>query len=135
MADADLILARASATIGTVRYATAVRAGEHALVSDEPVRAGGADAGASPTELLLAGLGSCTAITLRMYADRKEWPLAGVRVELSLHRQAETSFIRRELQLDGALSAEQRTRLAEIAERTPVTRLIREGTEIRTVVT
>jgi putative redox protein len=130
----DEILARASATIGMARYATAIDAGGHMLVSDEPVKAGGAGAGTSPPELLLAALGSCTAITLRMYADRKEWPLSGVRVALTLHRQDGATFIRRELRLDGELAAEQRARLAEIAERTPVTRMIREGTEIRTTV-
>src|SRR5262249_52932753 len=68
-------VAHATADIGTGNYATALMAGHHALTADEPVKAGGTDAGPSPHELLCAALAGCTAITLRMYAQRKAWAL------------------------------------------------------------
>lgn len=111
-----------------------VRAGRHELVSDEPASNGGRDAGPAPYELLLAALGSCTAITLRMYADRKGWLLPGSRVLLSYHLpgDGDVEHIRREIRVEGDLVEAQRARLAEIAERTPVTRVLRRATEIRT---
>jgi putative redox protein len=69
-----------------------------------------------------------------MYADRKQWPLTGVRVNLHLRRQEKSSHIEREVHLEGRLDESQRARLAEIAEKTPVTLLIKSGTEIRTTV-
>src|SRR6266699_679503 len=70
-------------------YATAVRAGRHPLNADEPASRGGTDTGPSPYELLLAGLGACTAITLRMYAERKGWQLETIHVDLELHKDDE----------------------------------------------
>src|SRR5262249_3789266 len=128
----NVTLASAIAEIGTTRYDTAIRTHGHALTADEPVAPGGVNAGPSPFDLLLSAIGACTAIPLRMYADRKGWPLAGVRVALSLHRVGEATHIRRDLHLDGALDDAQRTRLADIAERTPVTRLVKSGAEVRT---
>ena len=75
-------MAHATADIGTVNYTVSLVAGHHALTSDERVAAGGQDAGASPHEILCAALGACTAITLPMYAQRKEWPLQAVHVAL-----------------------------------------------------
>src|SRR4029077_4650130 len=69
------IVAHATADIGTSNYTVTLVAGHHALTADEGAAAGGQDAGATPHELLCAALGACTAITLRMYAQRKEWPL------------------------------------------------------------
>jgi putative redox protein len=125
----------ATATIGTDRYHVDLRAGRHALAADEPADHGGADTGPSPFGLLLSGLGACTAITLRMYADRKQWPLEGVEVRLAYTaKDRATRWIDRQITLRGPLDDDQRARLAEIAEKTPVTRAVRGGTEIRTTV-
>ena len=106
--------------------------GGHALRGDEPVELGGADSGPAPFGLLLSGLGACTAITLRMYAEHQSWPLAGVDVELTyVVKDRNTRWIDRLITLHG-VDGDQRAKLAEIAEKTPVTRAVRAGTEIRT---
>jgi putative redox protein len=128
-------VAGAAATIGTDRYHTDLRSGRHGLAADEPADHGGADTGPSPWGLLLSGLGGCTAITLRMYAERKKWPLSGVYVELRyMVEDQHTRWIDRSVTVQG-VDEEQRAKLAEIAEKTPVTKAVRAGTEIRTTVT
>ncbi|MFI6843074.1 OsmC family protein [Kitasatospora sp. NPDC050467] len=109
-----------------------VKAGTHPLTSDEPVRRGGSDSGPEPFALLLASLGSCTAITLRMYAERKEWPLESVRVRLGYETDGRNGRITRRVALSGALDDTQRTRLLDICERTPVTLALRAGVAIDT---
>jgi putative redox protein len=125
-------VARAHCEIGTESYAVRIDAGGHALLADEPPAQGGKDAGPAPYDLLLASLGACTAITLRMYAERKGWPLAGATVDLHYAKQGDRASVERVLSLAGELSGEQRARLAEIAERTPVTLTLKQGLEIRT---
>ena len=128
-------VADATATIGTDRYHVDLEAGRHVLAADEPADHGGTDTGPPPFGLLLSGLGACTAITLRMYADRKQWPLEGVDVQLAYTvKDRATRWIDRQVTLRGPLENDQRARLAEIAEKTPVTRVVRAGTEIRTTV-
>lgn len=120
-----------TATIGRDRYATHIDAGGHAMTVDEPEKLGGANAGPAPYDLLLASLGACTAITLRMYADRKQWPLESVEVSLRLTGGVEDRRIVRTIAPKG-LDAEQAARLADIAERTPVTLTLRSGIAIDT---
>lgn len=121
---------------GSGRYANIVHAGRHRLRADEPEAAGGEDSGPTPYQLLLASLGACTSMTLRMYAERKGWPLERVAVELRharIHaadcaecenRDGKVDRIERVVHLDGALDAGQRARLLEIADRCPVHRTL-----------
>jgi putative redox protein len=126
-------MARATASIGKDSYTTRIEVGSHALIADEPARNGGHDAGPAPYDYLLAGLGACTAITLRMYADRKQWPMAAVSVGLHLgHAEDGAMLIRRTLSIDGALDQAQKARMAEIAEKTPVTLTLKAGLRIDT---
>jgi len=127
-----IIVAHAAGELCAENYRVALAMGEHRLISDEPRARGGTDAGPGPYELLLSSLAACTAITLRMYAERKQWPLAGVALDLRYIRDGEQSWIDRKITLNGDLAPEQRTRLAEIAERTPVTLTLKSGVEIKT---
>jgi putative redox protein len=104
------------------RYGVRIDAGGHALRADEPVDHGGGDTGPPPFGLLLSGLGACTAITLRMYAERKDWPLNGVDVQLTyVVKDRKAQWIDRVITVHGPLNDDQRRKLAEIAEKTPVT--------------
>ncbi len=114
----------------------------HSVIGDEPKDAGGDDQGMTPYEFLLAALGTCTAMTLRMYAERKGWDLQDVRVDLEHDRvhaddceECETgegrlSRIRRKVEVTGDLDDEQRARLQEIANRCPVHRTLEGPIEI-----
>lgn len=125
-------MAQGTAIIGRDQYRTQIEVGNgHRLVSDEPPSLGGADAGPSPYDLVIGGLGACTAITLRMYADLKQWPLESVQVQLRLSREDNAMVVYRSLQIKG-LDDAQKTRLADIAERTPVTLTLKSGLQIRT---
>ena len=126
-------MAHARAVIETAHYATTIDAGGHRIVADEPPSNGGADAGPAPYDLLLASLCACTAITLKMYADRKQWPMTKVTVDLHFTRDADKNErIDRVLHLEGDLTEEQRARFADIAERTPVTLTLKRGLPILT---
>ncbi len=130
--DRDHTIATATATSEETPYGVRINTGGHALRGDEPVGRGGADSGPAPFGLLLSGFGACTAITLRMYAEHQGWPLAGVNVELTyVVKDRNTRWIDRLITLHG-VDEDQRAKLAEIAEKTPVTRVVRAGTEIRT---
>jgi len=131
----DIVLGHITSHGADAHWATELRQGHNTLVADEGAHGGGADAGFSPFGLLLSGLAACTNITLRMYADRKGWPLTGVDVECTMHRtgaDADTDHIERVLSLEGDLEDDQRARLADIAERTPVTIVVKRGTPVHT---
>lgn len=130
-----------SARIGR-EFLTTIDSRTHAILADEPIPLGGRDLGMTPYELLLASLSSCMAMTMRMYANRKAWPLEGAYVQL---RTAPTrdpdrevriagarsvSRIERRIELTGPLTTEQRQRLVEIADRCPIKRNLEAGLEI-----
>ncbi|AIY41442.1 hypothetical protein LT85_2284 [Collimonas arenae] len=115
-------------------YGQQIQARTHQLRADEPLDNGGTDSGPAPYELLLAGLAACTSLTLRMYADRKQWELGMIDVRLRFSRDDQgQEKIDRTVAFGAALSEEQIARLAEICEKTPVTKTIRQGTPIATV--
>ena len=121
-----------------------IQVGPHRLQSDEPLASGGADSGPSPYDLLLAALGSCTSMTVALYARRKQWPLTGVTVTLRhsrIHaadceacetREGHLDRIERDVELVGSLEQEQRARLMEIANKCPVHRTLTAEVDIRT---
>ena len=121
-----------------------VEAGGHRLRSDEPVAAGGTASGPAPYDLLLAALGSCTSMTVGMYARRKQWPLERVTVRLRHSRvhakdcvaceteDAMLTLIDRDIQFEGPLNHDQRTRLLAIANRCPVHLTLTSRIDIRT---
>lgn len=113
-------------------YAQEIRVRDHVLWADEPVELDGLDSGPTPYELLLAAVGGCTSITIRMYARRKGWPLESLRVQM-FHEKVPASTgkpgelvdrIEKRVELVGPLTEDQRKRLLEIADRCPVHRTI-----------
>ncbi|UOQ78253.1 OsmC family protein [Hymenobacter sp. 5516J-16] len=125
--------------VGPEALLAEIQAGHHTYFVDEPRSVGGQDRGPTPYDLLLSALGACTAITLRLYATQKHWPLEGIEVGLSHHRvhrldcdQCEQAGemleeVRKELRLLGPLTPEQRQRLYLIAEKCPVQKTLTSG--------
>jgi len=116
-------------------YGQYVTAGRHVFGADEPESLSGKDTGPDPYELVLAGLGACTAMTIRMYADSKKIPLVRVEVTLRHVQRASTGKdikdkFERTITLVGDLTPEERGRLLEIAERCPVSKTLRQSSEI-----
>ncbi|HET6611319.1 MAG TPA: OsmC family protein [Kofleriaceae bacterium] len=121
-----------------------IEVSSHHLTADEPIAYGGSGTGATPYDLLLAALGACTSMTLRLYADRKGWPLEGVTVRLrhdKIHardceecetREGRIDWIDRRIEVTGVLDAEQRQRLLEIANKCPVHRTLTSEIHITT---
>ncbi len=132
------------AEVGFGRYAQVVYDGKHRLTADEPEQVGGLDTGPNPYGLLLAALGACTSITLRMYAERKKWPLRHVAVRLRHSKShakdcagcdekpVKIDHIEREIELTGDLSDEQRQRLLAIANKCPVHETLMRANEVVT---
>lgn len=138
MAQPNEVLVRAGAT----GFVTEILTRGHTLISDQPVASGGANAGPTPYDYLLAALGSCTAMTIRIFADRRGWPLEGVAVRLWQSRIYEKDCeecdvksvgidqIEREIDLEGPLTDEQQEGLIRIADRCPVGQTLARGIRI-----
>ncbi|MBX7100498.1 MAG: OsmC family protein [Myxococcaceae bacterium] len=120
-AKSESVLLAAAVVESGVKYDQAIRTGHHTFHSDEPKDRGGADTGPAPYQLLLGSLGACTAITLKMYAERKQWDLSGLTVRLKLLREGGVERVERVLGAGPQVTAEQRARLVEISAKTPVT--------------
>ncbi len=123
------------AETGLGRYQVEARVANAAILIDEPVAAGGLGSGPNPYNLLGAALGACKTMTIRLYANRKNWPLTRVQVDVR-HRRADLNardLFEADIHLEGDLSAEQRARILEIAERCPVHLTLTRGADVRTV--
>lgn len=125
-------MSRATGIIETAHYAMKIEASGHKIIADEPASHGGGNAGPAPYDLLLASLAACTGITLRMYADRKNWDVKSVTVGLHYTRRDGIEAVDRTLHIEGELSDEQKARMADIAERTPVTLTLKRSLAIKT---
>ncbi|MBS1667901.1 MAG: OsmC family protein [Bacteroidetes bacterium] len=128
-------MAKVSGLLNTSHYKTEISNGRNNLIADEPATVGGTDLGFSPNDLLCSALVACTCITLRMYADRKEWDLEKVETSVSLEKtegENSTTLIR-EIQLLGKLDLAQKKRLMEIAQQCPVHKILTNSIKINTV--
>ena len=121
-----------TARIGRDKYKTEIISGNHHLLSDETVEDAGQDLGPEPPEFLKIALASCTAITLRMYADRKNWALEKVKVEVESIKTEWKTIFKRTVHLEGNLSEEERQRLLEIANACPVHKTLTNPIEVDT---
>lgn len=132
--------------LGSENYETVMTAGNHELISDEPEKVGGKDLGPDPYDYLLMSLGSCSVITMRMYADRKEWPVEDIYIELRHFKdhaddcedcddpKARIDKIEKEIIIKGDLSDDQIERLLEISKKCPVHRTLLKDIEIASTV-
>ncbi|MDP2206606.1 MAG: OsmC family protein [Alphaproteobacteria bacterium] len=123
---------------GDGRFTQEIKTGSHVLIADEPEDMGGLDSGPAPYDMLLAALGSCTSMTIRMYADQKKWPLESVTVELTHRKETgadniKRDVITREITLEGPLDDTQRQRLLEIANKCPIHKTLESKPDIQSV--
>lgn len=118
------LVASVQARIGRTKYQTAISSGQYSIIVDEPEIAGGTDTGPQPIALLLGSLGSCTAITLRMYLDRKMWPVDEININVELFKGDAGVSITCGLSFKGELAEEQKNRLVQIANACPIHKIL-----------
>ena len=124
MEDEKRSIAEGKASIARAHYQTIATSGNHSIVADEPADMGGTDTGMNPFGLLLASLGSCTAITLRMYIDRKMWIVDAIDIALEVFAVPDGNLIEIKISFKGDLIPEQITRLLDIADKCPIHKLL-----------
>lgn len=122
-----------TAIIGKGHYRTELLTSGHTIIADEPEEVGGSNLGPAPGEFLMISLASCTAITLRMYADRKKWSVDKIRVEVASEKVDTKTLFKREISFEGALDDDQRKRLLQIANSCPVHKTLTNPIEVQTV--
>jgi len=122
-----------TAIIERDHYRTELIASGKTIIADEPEEVGGTDEGPAPGEFLLISLASCSAITLRMYADRKKWDVSKIKVEVGSERIDNKTIFKREILLEGNLEEDQRQRLLQIANSCPVHKVLTSPIEIDTI--
>lgn len=130
----EKLITNVLAQTGLVKYQTIITSGGHRIIVDEPEGNGGSNTGMDPQALLLASLGSCTAITLRMYLDRKQWPVEQVNVNVELLGTGLMKSIKCIISYTGSLSVEQELRLIQIANACPIHKTLAKSMAIETVV-
>ena len=130
-------MAKVSGHIRQEHFKTVLSNGRHELIGDEPTTNGGGDLGFSPSELLCSALATCTCVTLRMYADRKQWNLTDVKAHISFTRNTEKniSIIKRDIELIGDLSVDERERLLSIANQCFIHKTLTNPIELETKLT
>lgn len=126
------LIESATALIGRSQYQTVVNSGGHGLITDEPLKADGSDTGMNPFSLLLASLASCTVITLRMYINRKMWPIEEIKADVEMFKTLSGTRIETKLSFKGEVSDEQRDRLLKIADACPVHKILIGNIDINT---
>jgi putative redox protein len=131
------IIASAEGINSSGAYKTVLKSHDHYLIGDEPISAGGSDAGPSPGDYVCMSLAACKAITLRMYTQRKNWDAGEIQVKVSLVKSMSNegpvhSFLC-ELSASGNLTPEQKDRMVQIAKACPISKLLSKGSEVKTV--
>ena len=133
MSDAKTITATVAEN-GKSAYSVDINVSGHSLTGDEPVSFGGGDLGPAPYDVLLSALGECTAMTVRWYAKRQNWPLDKVEVNLTYRKMEKTDTFEKQVFLHGdALTKEQREKLVDVAAKCPVQRTLESDVVIRTI--
>lgn len=121
-----------TATIGMHKYQTVLTNSRHQLIADEPENLNGTDLGPTPEEMLMMSLAGCTAITLRMYADRKQWNVEQVQVEITMDKLSDKTLFTRSIKLTGNLSPEEQQRMLQVANACPVHKILTHPIEVNT---